>query len=118
MLMPVETYGYSYVSINSKQVYANNCFSWAYVIASHDNTVVEITPSVLTRMSKPAGVPFFVTLNKGEIYQVIGANPTNSSTALEVSGTKFRSIANPMGECYPVAVFSGSSRTSNPITLW
>ena len=116
MLMPVETYGYSYVSINSKQVYANNCFSWAYVVASHDNTVVEITPSVLTRMSKPAGVPFFVTLNKGEIYQVIGANPTNSSTALEVSGTKFRSIANPMGECYPVAVFSGSSRTSNPIT--
>ena len=116
MLMPVETYGYSYVSINSKQVYANNCFSWAYVIASHDNTVVEITPSVLTRLGKPAGVPFTVTLNKGQIYQVIGANPTNSSTALEVSGTKFRSIANPMGECYPVAVFSGSSRTSNPIT--
>ncbi|HEX6427572.1 MAG TPA: hypothetical protein VF008_07810, partial [Niastella sp.] len=44
MLLPVETYGYSYVSINSKQAYANNCFSWAYVIASHDNTVVEITP--------------------------------------------------------------------------
>ncbi|HEX6846257.1 MAG TPA: PKD domain-containing protein [Chitinophagaceae bacterium] len=116
MLMPVETYGYSYVSINSKQVYANNCFSWAYVVASHDNTVVEITPSVLTRLNKPAGVPFTVTLNKGQIYQVIGANPTNSSTALEVSGTKFRSIANPMGDCYPVAVFSGSSRTFNTIS--
>lgn len=116
MLMPVETYGFSYVSINSKQRYANNCFSWAYVIASHDNTVVEITPSVLTRLSKPAGIPFTVTLNKGQIYQIIGANPTNSADALEVSGTKFRSIANPMGECYPVAVFSGSSRTTNPIT--
>ena len=116
MLMPVETYGYSYVSINSRQAYANNCFSWAYVIASHDNTVVEITPSVLTRLAKPAGVPFTVTLNKGQVYQVIGANPTNGNAALEVSGTKFRSIANPMGECYPVAVFSGSSRTWNSIS--
>ena len=116
MLMPVETYGYSYVSINSRQAYANNCFSWAYVIASHDNTVVEITPSVLTRMSRPAGVPFTVTLNKGQVYQVIGANPTNGNSALEVSGTKFRSVANPMGECYPVAVFSGSSRTWNTIS--
>ena len=116
MLMPVETYGYSYVSINSRQTYANNCFSWAYVIASHDNTVVEITPSVLTRLAKPAGVPFTVTLNKGQVYQIIGANPTNGNSALEVSGTKFRSIANPMGECYPVAVFSGSSRTLNTIS--
>ncbi len=114
MLMPVETYGYSYVSINSRQSYANNCFSWAYVVASHDNTVVEIIPSVLTRLNKPAGVPFTVTLNKGQIYQVIGANPTNGADALEVSGTKFRSIANAAGDCYPVAVFSGSSRTRNP----
>ena len=116
MLMPVETYGYAYVSINSKQVYASNCFSWAYVVASHDNTVVEITPSVATRLGKPAGVPFTVNLNKGQIFQIIGANPTGGSTALEVSGTKFRSIANAMGDCYPVAVFSGSSRTSNPIS--
>src|SRR5688572_374109 len=116
MLMPVETYGYSYISINSKQRYQPNCFSWAYVIASHDNTVVEITPSVVTRLGKPAGLPFTVTLNKGQVYQIIGANPTNGPDALEVSGTKFRSIANPMGDCYPVAVFSGSSRTYNPIS--
>src|SRR5688572_5496399 len=116
MLMPVETYGYSYISINSKQRYQPNCFSWAYVIASHDNTVVEITPSVVTRLGKPAGVPFTVTLNKGQVYQIIGANPTNGPDALEVSGTKFRSIANPLGDCYPVAVFSGSSRTYNPIS--
>lgn len=116
MLMPVETFGYSYISINSRQVYQPNCFSWAYVIASHDNTVVEITPSVQTRLNRPAGTPFQVTLNKGQIYQVIGANPSNSSTSLEVSGTKFKSIANSSGDCYPIAVFSGSSRTSNPIS--
>ena len=87
------------------------------LLHQHDNTVVEITPSVLTRLGKPAGVPFTVTLNKGQIYQIIGANPTNGNDALEVSGTKFRSIANPMGECYPVAVFSGSSRTSESYQL-
>ena len=34
MLMPVETWGYSYASINSQQNYgSNNCFSWLYVVA-------------------------------------------------------------------------------------
>lgn len=113
MLMPVETLGYSYVSINSKQAYAANCFSWAYCIATHDNTVVEITPSIASRLNKPAGVPFTVTLNKGEIYQIMGG-PEGASTKPEMSGTKFRSIANAAGDCYPIAVFSGSSRTRNP----
>lgn len=116
MLFPVEAYGYQYYSLNSTQVYAPNCFSWAYVVAAFDNTVVEITPTVQTRMGKPAGSSFNVTLNKGQIYQVIGANLTGGSTSLELSGTKFRSIANASGDCYPVAVFSGSSRTSNPIS--
>jgi gliding motility-associated-like protein len=116
MLIPVETYGHQYYSLNSAQTYASNCFSWAYVVAAHDNTVVEITPSVQTRLGKPARVPFQVTLNKGQIYQVIGANLTGGSTALELTGTRFRSVANSSGECFPVAVFSGSSRTSNPYT--
>lgn len=114
MLIPVETYGHQYYSLNSAQSYAANCFSWAYVIAAHDNTVVEITPSVQTRLGKAARVPFQVTLNKGQIYQVIGANLTGGSTALELTGTRFRSVANANGDCFPVAVFSGSSRTSNP----
>ena len=116
MLIPVEAYGHQYFSLNSTQVYANNCFSWAYVVAAYDNTVVEITPSVQTRLGMSAGTPFTVSLDKGQIYQVIGANLTGGSTSLELSGTKFRSIANPSGECYPIAVFSGSSRTSNPIS--
>lgn len=113
MLMPVETWGYAYTSINSVQNYAANCFSWLYVIAQHDNTVIEVTPSVATRAGKPANVPFTVTLQRGEIYQTM-AGPEAGSAKPELTGTKVRSIANPAGECYPVAVFSGSSRTSNP----
>jgi gliding motility-associated-like protein len=114
MLIPVETYGHQYYSLNSAQTYAANCFSWAYVVAAYDNTIVEITPSVQTRLGKAARAPFQVTLNKGQIYQVIGANLTGGSTALELTGTRFRSVANSNGDCFPVAVFSGSSRTSNP----
>src|SRR5688572_21092383 len=42
MLMPVETWGYSYVSINTRQIYTTNgardCFSWLYVVAKENNT--------------------------------------------------------------------------------
>jgi gliding motility-associated-like protein len=115
MLMPTETWGYSYVTLNSKQVYAANCFSWTYVIAQRNNTVIEVTPSQVTRTGKPANVPYQVTLNRGEIYQVM-AGPESGTTKPEMTGTKIKSIANSLGECYPIAVFAGSSRTSNPQT--
>jgi hypothetical protein len=118
MLMPTETWGYSYVTLNSKQQYASSsrkCFSWIYVIAKDDSTMVEITPSVQTRLLKPANVPFTVMLMKGQIYQVAGNLPNVSSgIGNEMSGTKVRSIANQSGNCFPIAVFAGSSRTSNP----
>ena len=118
MLMPVETWGYSYVALNSKQRYPSStdqCFSWVYVIAQHDSTLVEITPSVQTRLLKPANVPITALLMKGHIYQVPGRLLNGSpGDGLEMSGTKVRSLANAQGVCYPIAVFAGSSRTSNP----
>ncbi len=113
MLMPTNTWGYAYQSINSRQRYATNCFSWFYVVAKENNTVIEVTPSVPTRGGKPANVPFTVTLNKGQIYQIMGAL-TGGSDGHEMTGTKVRSIANSNGDCHPIAAFSGSSRTSNP----
>jgi gliding motility-associated-like protein len=44
------------------------------------------------------------------------AGPESGTSKPELSGTKVRSIANSAGECFPIAVFSGSSRTSNPFT--
>jgi gliding motility-associated-like protein len=111
MLMPVETWGYYYVSLNSEQNYADDCFSWMYVVAKDNNTVIEITPAKLTRNNRPAGTPFTVTLNKGEIYQLIGAS-LGGGAGNELTGTTVRSIANSNDTCFPVAVFSGSSRTS------
>ncbi|GGH79452.1 gliding motility-associated-like protein [Filimonas zeae] len=113
MLMPVETWGYSYTSLNSKQIYADNCFSFAYVVAQHDNTQVAITPSVLTRDGHLPGVTFNTTLNAGDIYQIVGAN-TGGGKGNELTGTTVKSVANDQGDCYPIAFFSGSSRTENP----
>jgi gliding motility-associated-like protein len=67
-------------------------------------------PTVNTRKGDLAGVPIVVTLQKGEIYQLVGA-PIDAERGENVAGTTVTSIANIAGECYPVAVYSGSSRT-------
>lgn len=115
MLMPVESWGYSYLSVNSQQalrqaVAGEGAFNWIFVTADHDNTVIEVTPSNPLRNGATAGVPFTVTINRGEIYQVVGA-AINASTGYDLTGTKIKSVANSAGQCYPVGVFSGSSST-------
>ncbi|RYY72804.1 MAG: hypothetical protein EOO52_20335, partial [Gammaproteobacteria bacterium] len=122
MLLPVEAWGYSYISLNSNQDYSSNCYNWMYVVAKENNTIIEITPSVKTRAQNitglQPGVAKQIILNKGQIYQVIGANTSsdangnggNSSTGNQLTGTVVKAI-----NCKPVAVFAGSSRTANPI---
>ncbi|NSL90392.1 T9SS type B sorting domain-containing protein [Chitinophaga sp. Mgbs1] len=112
MLLPVGTYGYDYYALTSRQYYQTNTYSWFYVVADYDNTTVEITPSVPTLAGKPANQTFTVTLNKGEVYQVLGALlPGSFGEGYDLSGSHVKSIVNGDGKCYPVAVFSGSSRT-------
>lgn len=126
MLLPVTAWGYSYVSLNSRQSYASNCYNWMYIIASRDNTVIQVTPSVMTRAQNITGLSqgntSTITLMKGQIYQLIGANDGadangnggTSGTGRDLSGTIVRSMANGANDCYPIAVFAGSSRTANP----
>ncbi len=110
MLMPVETWGYNYTSINSEQQNADNAYSWMYIVSQHDNTWVHITPSVPTRNGRPAGVTFDTVLNRGEIYQVIG-KLTSTTGGFNLTGTKVQSFDGGTGVCYPIAVYAGSSRT-------
>lgn len=110
MLMPVGVYGYDYQSLNARQYYAADCYSWTCVLTDRDSTLVEITPAVTTKGGRPAGVPFTVLLMKGQVYNVMGT--TNGATGTEMTGTKVKSIPNTSGHCYPIAVFSGSSRTA------
>ncbi len=115
MLLPTNAWGYTYTSINSHQADADRSFNWIYVIAKEDNTVVEITPSQPSRLGKPKNVPFTVTLQKGEIYQLIGQAPCATGDGVQLTGTKVRSIASAGNPCKPIAVFAGSSRTGGEI---
>lgn len=111
MLMPVGTYGYEYYTLGSKQSFEANTYAWFYVIAAYDSTLVEITPSQATSGGRAAGSPFQVLLRKGEVYQVMGA-PKENTEVYDLTGSKVRAISNSNGKCYPIAVFSGSSKTS------
>lgn len=72
------------------------------VVATADNTTVEITPTVDSDGGQTAGVPFTITLNQGDMYQMF-----NNSGSENFSYTKIESSSG-AGNCAPVAVFAGS----------
>ena len=112
MLLPIDTWGYTYYSLNSEQRFDNTCYSNFYVIAKENNTRFKYIPSQRTLGGVVAGTEVIVNLNKGEVYNVMGAIQTGSSTlGYDLSGSKISSIPNVDGDCLPIAVFSGSSRT-------
>ena len=120
LLFPVSTLSREYYSLNYEQVSNNNySYCFAYVIATEDNTTVEITPSATTVLNKPAGVPYRISLNKGEVYTVFGRlnGSTGSSFGTkylgeDLTGTKIQSVGTPTSPCKKIAVFSGSGKLS------
>jgi gliding motility-associated-like protein len=115
MLMPVDTYGYSYRSINyyqtTSQSSPNDWYSWFYVIASEDNTRINITPSDTTKNGWLPGQTYTVNLNRGESYHVFGKATFNGNPAFaskDMTGTKAVSVPGADGNCHPIGAFSGS----------
>jgi gliding motility-associated-like protein len=115
LLLPTNTLGRSYYSINYKQISNSpNSYSYAYVIATEDSTNIEITPSANTKFYG-AGDVIRVTLNKGQIYNIFGrelSRSNNASTGEDLTGTLIRSIATATSTCKRIAVFSGSGKIS------
>jgi gliding motility-associated-like protein len=110
MLMPVETFGYTYYSLNYNQVsnYTDS-YSWFYAVASENNTRIRITPSDSTEGGWLPGQTYTVNLNKGQIYNIFGKR-TGSLTGKDMTGSKLVSVPGADGICHPIGVFSGSSR--------
>jgi gliding motility-associated-like protein len=116
MLLPVETYGYTYRSINYYQTTSQSSppdwYSWFYVVASEDNTVVDITPSDTTKNGWLPNQTYTISLNKGESYHVFGKaifNNIAADASKDMTGSKVVSKIGPDGNCHPVAMFSGSA---------
>jgi gliding motility-associated-like protein len=132
MLMPVDTWGLTYYSVNYYQTQAmsnppyllsnvstnhQNWFSWFYAVAAEDNTRILVTPSDTCRNGWLPGQTYTVNLNKGEIYTVFGKGnlvPGSSyvtdtiNSSKDLSGSKVVSVAGSDGKCHPVALFSGT----------
>ena len=114
--LPTNVLGRDYYSLNYTQVSnEQNSYSYFFVVATEDNTTVEITPSADTKGGRLANIPFTVTLNKGQIYQVLGRSQTGpgpSPSGVDLTGSRIRSISSGTSGCKKIAVFSGSGKIS------
>ena len=116
LCLPTPVLGKEYYSMNFTQASNEaNSYSYLTIVAVEDNTKIEITPAVNTKNGWLANMTYTVSLNKGQIYQVLGAlDGPNSTTGADLTGTKVRSISSASGGCQKIAVFSGSGKIRIP----
>jgi len=96
--LPITTYGYEYYAIS----YADSTLLGGSVaaIATQDDTEIRITPTVTTARGNLPGFTYGVTLNKGEVYQIVPDQPDGN----DLSGTRITSDK-------PIVVLSGHQGT-------
>lgn len=115
LVLPTNTLGKDYYSLNYEQISNSpNSHSFFFVVATEDNTEIEITPSVNTQGGLKAGQASApIKLNKGEIYQVFGIQTSilgSTTKGGDLTGTRIRSISTNSEPCKKIAVFSGSGK--------
>ncbi|HPG12159.1 MAG TPA: PKD domain-containing protein, partial [Chitinophagaceae bacterium] len=109
LCLPTNVLGKQYYAASYTQLSANPTGNnFITIIAVEDNTTVEIIPTQSTVGGWAPNSVNTVNLNKGEIYQVLGAMSGNSGS--DLTGTSIRSISSTSGGCKRIAVFSGSGR--------
>ena len=79
------------------------------IVATQDATQLTITPAVHLLAGGAAGIPFSITLNAGQSYQLQAA-----TDGLDLTGTTIK--AAPNSTCKPFAVFGGSQCALVPAT--
>lgn len=106
LLLPVSALGKNYYSINYKQESNSDTdnprpYSAFMVVATEDNTVVEVVPAADLLDGIRAGQVLTLSLKKGEVYQGLSVN--------DLTNTIIRTNSN-NGDCKRIAVFSGSTK--------
>jgi len=99
--LPTDILGTDYIVLAFPNTNSNGTTEFS-VAATQNGTVVTITPSVTTG-SRAAGVPYNVTLNAGQTYQLRNA----SAPPADLSGTVITSTA-------PIALFGAHSCANVP----
>lgn len=107
MVYPIDKLGVEYYAMSFSASGGFNVGKSAIIIVATENSsLIEITPSVNTGGTKPAGTPYFISLNKGQTYRLEGGN------GRDLTGTRIRAT----NGCKKIAVFSGSSCSQVPST--
>jgi PKD repeat protein len=121
MVLPVPALGdkyyvpcYQHYKMSSS---SSGMLDWASqlaVVAHADGTVIEITPKAPVVKAggglRPAGIPYTVTLNRGDVYQI-----QTDIAKDDLTGSLVRVVNSGPG-CSSIAVFSGHQRTALPDT--
>ena len=112
ILFPTPTLGKEYYSINYTNISNSpNSNCWMYVIATDPGTTtVEITPTGSTIGGWTPGNTYTVTLNQGEIYNIMATYTNSAGKGDDLTGTLVKSISSGSGGCKRIGVFSGSGR--------
>lgn len=99
----------SYQGLQSSGGDPPNMNSDFLIVATEDDTQINITPTVPTLNGQAAGVPFTIMLDKGESYQVLSSSYNQDLTGTVIEAT------DSSGSCRPFAVFSGSVCVNIPV---
>lgn len=81
------------------------------VVAAYNGTVIKITPKCATLGGHAANVPFTVTLNQGEVYQIQG----NYLSSTDLTGSLIELDTTAADNCKTFAVFSGNKCAYVPL---
>ncbi|RXK86751.1 PKD domain-containing protein [Filimonas effusa] len=113
LLFPTPTLGQDYYVLGfTQQSNSNFSYPFCFVIATENNTTVEITPSANTQHHQ-AGVPFTQVLQQGEVLNLLGqltGGSADQRTGVDLTGTRIRSVSSGGNGCTKIAVFCGTSK--------
>lgn len=98
LLLPVNTMGKDYYSINYTQKANKTAYSTLMVVATEDSTTVQITPGAATVGLQTTTV----SLKKGQVYELLNST--------DLTGTRIQSVSSGTSACKKIALFSGSTR--------
>ncbi|MCL6258767.1 PKD domain-containing protein [Aquiflexum sp. TKW24L] len=112
VILPITTLGKDYYITSHFEVMTTivnynanvNNESTLLIVGVENNTRVEITPSVETLSGNLALIPFLISLNRGQSYQIKARG--------DLTGTRVRVIGENVEECKNLAVFGGNKWTS------
>ena len=102
----IQSYDQSRDGSTNAYVY-NNETSALLIVATEDNTEIEITPTCSTLGGRPANESFTITMNAGETYHL---RSVRTGAQRDLSGTHILA-----SDCKHIAVFNGNTVTCIPI---